>query len=159
MMSAPATLDLAPFLGVREDDLDCNAARTFRAATESMFVIPVPDADGYATGLYRIVTTSASTYMVDAVDARHQCPDLKYRGDSFTGGCKHQRRVCMAINIGRLPAPGDWISEEDIERLNSLLTSGAIEADRADDSDLYRAVQITANEARREFGDDVIRSV
>lgn len=158
MTTRPATLHVSAFLGVRETDLPRNAARTFRAATEPMFVIPVLDADDVATGLYHLVSGSTTTYTVDLVDGMHSCPDVEYNGDSYIGGCKHQRRVVMGVNRGDLPAPDEPLRDHHLDALNRALATAAVVAKRDNDTDLWYAVRAATKDAEREFGADAVRT-
>lgn len=148
----PATLPVESLTNADPNDVPSNAARTVRAATEPMFVVPVPDAEtDTATGLYHLITGSGSTYTVDLEAGRHTCPDTEYRGDTYTGGCKHERRVVMAVHRGAVPAPGEPISDAYYERLSRALATAAVVAKRDLDEDLWRAVQAAEREAETQL--------
>lgn len=79
--------------------------RAKRARNEPMLVVPETDPGGECIGLYAVSTGSASTYTVDLTDGRCDCPDMQHNQPE--GGCKHWRRVALAVEETSLPAPGE----------------------------------------------------
>jgi len=69
--------------------------RDRRAATEAMAVVlEAPD-------LARVYSGTDSDYRVDARGPACECADYRYREP--VGGCKHIRRVKMALGIREIP--------------------------------------------------------
>lgn len=106
-MALDVRLDDEPTLDETEveADLDAEDKRAYRARTERMVVVPEADVDAACTGLYRVYSQSGKTYVVDSVQSRCDCPDMKHNDPD--GGCKHVKRVEMMLNETSLPAPGE----------------------------------------------------
>ncbi|WP_084802543.1 hypothetical protein [Halorientalis sp. IM1011] len=68
-----------------------------------MAVVPRTNDDEECIGLYDVFSSSGSRYVVDYVDGRCDCPDD--RNDRTDSGCKHRRRVSIALDETPLPAP------------------------------------------------------
>ncbi len=79
--------------------------RTVAALTEVMSVLDSVGRVRGAPGLYLVVSSSGSEYLVDMAQGRCECPDDSHR-PSVT--CKHRRRVAFAI--GERPIP-DWANQ------------------------------------------------
>lgn len=77
--------------------------RTVRAVVQVMVV------DSHATeegsGKFLVHSSSGNTYEVDLGAGTCSCPDFSKREDTLrqSGGCKHQRRVRMAVGIDDVP--------------------------------------------------------
>ncbi len=61
-------------------------------------------------GSYDVRSASGNTYRVDIAGAECSCPDWQERQPE--GGCKHLRRVWLAVGAGRVPTP-DWRLPEE----------------------------------------------
>ncbi|MHB9288801.1 hypothetical protein ACKVMT_17370 [Halobacteriales archaeon Cl-PHB] len=74
--------------------------RTRRALTEDM---AVNVARMEASGIYRVEGASGLGYRVDLTAWTCSCPDYTKREPP--GGCKHLRRVDLAVLVGNVPGP------------------------------------------------------
>ncbi|MBX0298329.1 SWIM zinc finger family protein [Haloarcula nitratireducens] len=83
--------------------------RTVAALTEVMSVLDSVGRVRDAPGLYLVVSSSGSEYLVDMAEGRCECPDDSHR-PSVT--CKHRRRV--AFVIGERPIP-DWANQDTLD--------------------------------------------
>ena len=111
-----------------EEELDDQDQRVRRAREEPMVVIPGVDANGYATGLYDVLSTSGKSYTVDmeAKHARCECPDYQYNVPEG-GRCKHICRVAIEITECDLPGPGEPVPEGYIDDKRDALETQAAE--------------------------------
>ena len=85
-------------LTTESDRIDHLQPRTQRALAESMHVTLARSG-----GRYTVYSASDRYYDVDVVAKTCSCPD--YQRGPPEGGCKHLRRVDMAIRAGRVPTP------------------------------------------------------
>ncbi|WP_434530201.1 SWIM zinc finger family protein (plasmid) [Haloarcula sp. NS06] len=83
--------------------------RTVAALTEIMTVLDSVGRVRDAPGLYLVVSSSGSEYLVDMAEGRCECPDDSHR-PSVT--CKHRRRVAFAI--GERPIP-EWANQDALD--------------------------------------------
>ncbi len=83
---------------------DTIAPRTRRAHDEDMDV-----SLRRKGGIYEVRSASGSVYEVDIADGSCTCLDWRRRDPE--GGCKHLRRVDMAIKAGTVPRPDGRIPE------------------------------------------------
>ncbi|MBV0926403.1 SWIM zinc finger family protein [Halomicroarcula limicola] len=83
--------------------------RTVAALTEVMTVLDSVGRVRDAPGLYLVVSSSGSEYLVDMAEGRCECPDDSHR-PSVT--CKHRRRVAFAI--GERPIP-EWANQDALD--------------------------------------------
>lgn len=97
-----------------------HAQRYQRAEEEWMIVVPVVDAEGVATGLYDVFTSSGSRYHVDLRSrGACDCPDTVHRDPI---ACKHWIRVLLLIARTDMPAEGEPVPEMVVEILADLVT-------------------------------------
>jgi len=82
--------------------------RTEAALTEVMSVLDNIGLARGGPGLYLVVSSSGSEYLVDTRDGTWECPDDEYRAIT----CKHRRRVAFAT--GERPIPG-WVQRERLD--------------------------------------------
>jgi hypothetical protein len=99
--------------------------RTGAALTEVMTVLDDIGRVRDAPGLYLVVSSSGSTYLVDARSGTCECPDDQYR-DLI---CKHRRRVAFAT--GRRPVPS-WVPEQDLDDDFGAHVDGEVQRTAAD---------------------------
>lgn len=135
---------------------DTIAPRTRRAREEAMEV-----SLRRKGGIYEVRSASGSVYEVDIADGSCTCLDWQRREPA--GGCKHLRRVDMAIKAGTVPRPDGRVPERAItadgdrdstlagasriaDRIHAL--DAAIERQRAERNGLCAA--LTALEAFHE---------
>ncbi|WP_209309583.1 SWIM zinc finger family protein [Haloarcula amylovorans] len=83
--------------------------RTVAALTEVMSVLDSVGRVRNVPGLYLVVSSSGSEYLVDMAEGRCECPDDSHR-PSVT--CKHRRRV--AFVIGERPIP-EWANQDALD--------------------------------------------
>jgi len=91
---------------VDQSELTETEQRTLRARVQVMLVVPRIDPAGECIGLYDVFSGSGSWYVVDLVGGGPQmcdCPDAEHHAPEK--GCKHYRRVTLAIDETALPAP------------------------------------------------------
>lgn len=127
--------------------------RTLRARTDAMLVVPRADPGGECIGMYDVFSASGSWYVVDLAAAGEQvcdCPDAEHNRPDR--GCKHYRRIKLAIDETPLPAPSEstspywpWI-EEQIRHLTAEFP-GVLDVD----PDLETAVTKAHSKAREEM--------
>ncbi|WP_254824640.1 hypothetical protein [Haloglomus halophilum] len=60
-------------------------------------------------GIYDVESESGNTYRVDLPAETCSCPDWQQREPD--GGCKHLRRVQIAVRAGRVPTPDGRLPE------------------------------------------------
>lgn len=72
--------------------------RDLRAATEYLFVDPVPRTPGF----YHVYSETGRQHVVDVETESCTCPDMQYRNPD--AGCKHLRRVAMETGERAVPA-------------------------------------------------------
>jgi len=82
--------------------------RTEAALTEVMSVLDDIGLARGAPGLYLVVSSSGSEYLVDTREETCECPDDEYRDIT----CKHRRRVAFAT--GEQPIPG-WVRRDRLD--------------------------------------------
>jgi hypothetical protein len=105
-----ATLDPGPFANTEIDALTGAKRRSMRARIQQMVVIPQVDPNGNCIGLYDVHSLeSGEVYTVVLDLSQCSCEDMQYNDPD--GGCKHIKRVAMAITETDLPAPGKQIGE------------------------------------------------
>ena len=80
--------------------------RDVRAATQYLYTVP------YAPKMYEVYSENGTRYVVDIESKACTCKDHQYRNP--TGGCKHVRRVELALGVRELP---DSVSPEDVDPL------------------------------------------
>lgn len=86
------------------EEMDSDEARTHRARTDRMVVVPHVDPQGYSVGMYDVFTASRSHYIVDLKDRpKCDCKDFQFN-DAV---CKHIRRCSLATAETSLPAPDE----------------------------------------------------
>ncbi|MBX0297202.1 hypothetical protein [Haloarcula nitratireducens] len=83
--------------------------RTVAALTEVMSVLDSVGRVRNAPGLYLVVSSSGSEYLVDMAEGRCECPDDSHR-PSVT--CTHRRRVEFVI--GERPIP-EWANQDALD--------------------------------------------
>jgi hypothetical protein len=91
------------------------ADRDRRAASEAMTVV------AYAPAMFEVYT-AGDVYRVDLRDTRCTCDDHRYREP--TDGCKHYRRVLMAIGARDIPRG------VDVDHVLATHPTVHVEADR-----------------------------
>ncbi|MWG33120.1 hypothetical protein [Halomarina oriensis] len=152
MQSDIATLGAELFTNFDYAASDADDRRTWRARTQSMLVLPETDTEGDATGLYHVFSQSGSNYLADPELDSCTCPDMAHNDPE--NGCKHIRRVSLAIDETSLPArtesTDDYWTEFDatttniaeqienlnerIQQLGTLLDAGLVaKAELADE--------------------------
>jgi hypothetical protein len=105
---------------------DTITPRTRRARDEEMDVSLLRKG-----GIYEVRSASDSVYEVDIADGSCTCLDWQRRDPD--GGCKHLRRVDMAIKAGTVPRPDGRVPERAITAngdRNTLLAGASRIADR-----------------------------
>jgi hypothetical protein len=82
------------------------AARRARRAREEEMTVSLRQTGG----IYDVQSASGNTYRVDIAGPECSCPDWQEREPD--GGCKHLRRVRLAIQAGSVPTPDGRLPEE-----------------------------------------------
>jgi hypothetical protein len=80
-------------------ELNEAAARRARRAREEQMTVALRQTGG----IYDVHSESGNTYRVDIAGEECSCPDWQEREPE--GGCKHLRRVRLAVRAGRVPTP------------------------------------------------------
>lgn len=121
------------------DELDVNGRRQYRANTEPMVVVPVLDAESRtATGeydVYNIASVSRQQVVLPpgSADNRDPCNCLDHLQRGPTNGCKHFRRVGLAMWEGNVPAIEEPLLDSHVEYLRTRVTRSDIDACEDDD--------------------------
>jgi hypothetical protein len=125
-------------------------ARTVRAVTECMAVDAY--AHGEGTGMLDVYSASGNTYTVSLHDPLGcTCPDFARRGDQLgDAGCKHVRRVRMALGIDPVPTEleddVDGTLDANREKFTPDTEGGDVEPESADvEASGERAVRVATD--------------
>jgi hypothetical protein len=87
-------------------ELDEAAARRARRAREEEMTVSLRQTGG----IYDVHSESGHTYRVDIAGEECSCPDWQEREPE--GGCKHLRRVRLAVRAGQVPTPDGRLPDE-----------------------------------------------